>query len=73
MLQMNTALFGVGIFVGALTAAMFCLQLVNLRQSSLFGWLVPDQAHRPGLCVALTVCGLGHNFGPALTKPLLSF
>lgn len=62
-----------GVFVGALTAAMLHLQLVSSLQSSLFGWLVPDQTPRPGLCVDVTLCGLGQGFGPALTKPLLSF
>lgn len=61
-----------GVFVGALTAATLYLQLVNSLQSSGFGWLAPGQRHRPGLCVDVTLCGLGHSFAPALPKPLLS-
>lgn len=64
MLQIIPALFGVGMFVEALTAATLHLQLVSSLQSSFFGWLVPNQTHRPGLCVDVALSGLGMTLAP---------
>lgn len=61
-----------GVFVGALTAATLPLQLVLSLQSSGFV-ACPRSNLRAGLCVDVALCGLGHSFGPALPKPLLSF
>lgn len=54
MLQMNPALFGVGMFVEALAAATLHLELVNSQIKLL------DH----GMCVDVTLCALGHDFGP---------
>lgn len=68
MLQMNAALFGVGVFVEALAAAMLHFELEHSLQSSFFGWLVPNQTHRAGLCVHVALRAWGqllHNPIPA--------